>query len=180
MRLDFIETRSGRRVRPLHPEASVICIDDIAHHLSNQCRFSGATVEHYSVAEHCFRVSHLLETWGCSRLVQLEGLLHDASETWLQDVPSPVKHAPEFAFYRDAERRWEYAVAEVFGLPRERTARVTRADLVMLSTEARDLMPFRKEHWGSLEHAPLPNRIIPWPPYAAKNLFLARFKELTQ
>ncbi len=177
-RLDFIETFTGRRFRPLSPEIGDIVLEDIAHALSHQCRFSGHTREFYSVAEHCVRVSELLEQWHCSRLTQLWGLMHDASEAYLVDIPSPLKAAPEFAAYRDAELRLMVAVCRRFGLPIEPPPRVPEADAALLATEARDLMPFLPEHWRGLTMPPLEEVIVPWRPSTAKEAFIQRFEEV--
>jgi hypothetical protein len=56
---------------------------------------------------------------------------------------------------------------------------VTKADGVLLATEARDLMPFRKEHWSELKEAPLETQICTWEPRAAERKFLQRFVELS-
>jgi hypothetical protein len=53
----FIETFSGKTLKLLAPIWADIRIDDIAHGLSNQGRFSGHTRHFYSVAEHSVRVS---------------------------------------------------------------------------------------------------------------------------
>lgn len=63
---------------------------DIAHSLSTINRFAGH-VEFYSVAEHSARVADMLKDWGCPPEVQLLGLLHDASEAYLLDIPRPWK-----------------------------------------------------------------------------------------
>lgn len=63
---------------------------DIAHALSTINRFAGH-VDFYSVGEHSIRVSTLLREWGCPEEVQLLGLLHDASEAYLLDIPRPWK-----------------------------------------------------------------------------------------
>jgi hypothetical protein len=70
-----ITTFSDVRFWPLLPNPDDIRIEDIAHALSNQCRFAGHAREFYSVAEHCVRVSQL-----CRPEEALWGLLHDASE----------------------------------------------------------------------------------------------------
>jgi 5'-deoxynucleotidase YfbR-like HD superfamily hydrolase len=62
----------------------------------------------------------------------LWGLLHDASEAYLVDLPRPLKLLPEFAVYREAECRLQRAVAVRFGLPPDQPASVTEADDKML------------------------------------------------
>lgn len=174
----FIETSSGRRFQPLNPIIADIYPCDIAHHLSNQCRFSGAADPFYSVAEHCVRVSELLQVWGEDTSVQLWGLLHDASEAYLVDIPTPLKELEEFAAYRTAEERLMKAVCYRFGLALRMPAVVRRADQTLLATEARDLMPFRPEHWSKLEQRPLPERIVPWSSETAERNFLALYGRL--
>lgn len=178
--MNFIELRSGRSFRPLEPVIADICIDDIAHSLSHQCRFSGHTREHYSVAEHCVRVSELLERWGADRSVQMWGLLHDASEAYLVDIPMPLKVHEDFAPYRAAEARLMRAVCFRFGLNPVEPAAVKVADMTLLATEARDLMPHRPEHWAKLECRPLPERIVPWGAETAKRNFLARYSKVAE
>ena len=72
----YIETVSGRKFYFLNPNPEDIDIEDIAHALSMQCRFTGHTKWFYSVAEHAIWVSYLVPVH-----LALEGLLHDASET---------------------------------------------------------------------------------------------------
>ena len=108
----FIGTFSGLRFWPLDPNPEKILIADIAHALAHQCRFGGHASKFYSVAEHSVHVSQL-----CLPEDALWGLLHDASEAYLVDLPRPLKLLPEFAPYREAERRLQRAVALRFGLP---------------------------------------------------------------
>jgi 5'-deoxynucleotidase YfbR-like HD superfamily hydrolase len=70
----------------------------------------------------------------------LWGLLHDASEGYLVDLPRPLKLLPEFVPYRETERRLLRAAAVRFGLPEEQPASVTEADDTMLGIEARSLL----------------------------------------
>jgi 5'-deoxynucleotidase YfbR-like HD superfamily hydrolase len=177
----IIETRRGVPFRPLSPSARDVHIDDIAHALSNQCRFAGHTRTFYSVADHCVRVSALLEAWGEDVHIQLWGLLHDASEAYLVDLPSPLKiHGELGAAYRAAEERLMQTICVRFGLPRVEPAIVRRADAVLLATEARDLMAYRAEHWASLTEAPMPLPISPRSPDEARHAFLQRFTTLNQ
>ncbi len=177
---DFIETYTGKRFFPLDPVVQDIDIVDIAHALSQQCRFSGHTIVPYSVAEHSVRVCSLLHSWGCSKHVQLWGLLHDASEAYLVDIPLPLKRSPAFAPYRAAEEALMHAVCLCFGLELKEPAAVRRADATLLSTEARDLMPFKPEHWAGLLEMPLYETIVPWPSGWARHAFLQSFEELIQ
>lgn len=141
--MTFIVTHTNRKVDPwdLHPQD--VDARDIAHALARICRFVGHSSWHYSVADHCLNVQRLLREQGSSPEVQLLGLLHDAPEAYLGDVASPTKaHLPD---YKLAEDRAMGAIAGRFGATLhghelcERT--VKRADIVMLVTEARDLLP---------------------------------------
>lgn len=176
----FIETYTGKAFYPLAPVVKDIDIWDVAHALANQCRFSGHARIHYSVAEHSVRVSDLLREWGEDRETQLWGLLHDASEAYLVDVPLPLKALPEFDGYRKAEARLMKAICLKFRLRSEQPESVGRADRVLLATEARDLMPCRPEHWRALGVPPLVMRISPWGTEMARFEFLKRFDALKE
>lgn len=82
-----IRTFTGKYIDPLNPELDVIDLTDIAHALSNQCRFAGHTPKFYSIAQHSMRVADHFVT---PRL-RLAGLLHDAEEAYLMDMPKPIK-----------------------------------------------------------------------------------------
>jgi hypothetical protein len=169
----FIGTFSGLRFWPLDPDPAKILIEDIAHALAHQCRFGGHAWKFYSVAEHSVRVSQL-----CLPEHALWGLLHDASEAYLVDLPRPLKLLPEFAAYREAERRLQRAVAERFGLPEDQPASVTEADDTMLWIEAHSLL-------GSMPGEAVRDTRPPFEitdpllPVEAERLFLARFRELS-
>jgi 5'-deoxynucleotidase YfbR-like HD superfamily hydrolase len=179
MAADYIETHSGRAVHPLALEADDVTLGDIAHALGNQCRFSGHTRVFYSVAEHSVRVSLLLADWGHDVTTQLYGLLHDASEAYLQDVASPIKGTPAFERYREAERMAMKSICHKFELPYRQPTPVTYADRVLLKTEARDLMPFKREHWAGLDDVqPLAEVIVPWSPAEAKARLISRYTAL--
>ena len=69
------------------PNEEDIRIDDIAHSLSNICRYGGHSPKFYSVAQHCVICSYKEG----SIKEKIEFLLHDASEAYLADMPRPVK-----------------------------------------------------------------------------------------
>lgn len=104
-------TYTGKQFFPLAPRVEDICIEDIAHSLSQQCRYAGHTREFYSVAEHSCLVAELVPGE-----FALEGLLHDAAEAYCQDLIRPIKHAQGFEVYREVEERLQRAVARRFGL----------------------------------------------------------------
>ncbi len=179
MRPDFIETFTGRRFQPLNPDPTEIDIRDIAHALSLIVRYGGQCREFYCVGQHSVAVSETLEDWGCSKEIQMWGLIHDASEgLGLNDIVAPVKSADCMAGYREAETRLMVAVCRRFGLPIAEPERVRTADLVLRATEVRDLMPNRPGHWADLTAKPLPRAIEPWAPSVAERAFLSRFEEL--
>jgi hypothetical protein len=168
-----ITTFSGIRFWPLLPNPDDIRIEDIAHALSNQCRFAGHTRTFYSVAEHSVRVSLL-----CRPEDALWGLLHDASEAYLTDVLAPVKELPQFEAYRAAERSLQDTIAVRFGLPIEQPRSVTQADRAVLGIEIRDLLrPLGLPQPGRPPHHKLAIT-NPWQPRVAKARFLSRFREL--
>lgn len=167
---NWIRTFTGRKFWPLQPRAEDVCLTDIAHALSNICRYTGHVRTFYSVAEHSVRVS-----WTCDPKDALWGLLHDASEAYLCDIARPVKRQAEMSGYRMAEAAVQLVVCEHFGLDPVEPASVKRADTILLGTELRDLM--QGADWKDFEVLQTP--INPWPAWAAKEAFLARFAELT-
>jgi len=177
----FIETFTGVRFRPLSPVWANIRIEDIAHALSGEGRFSNHTRHHYCVAEHSVRVAELVASWGQPDQVVLWGLLHDASEAYLIDLPTPLKANPIIGEgYKRAEKRLMRAVCKRFALPTKEPAAVKRADAVLLATEVRDLMFHRPEHWKSLKEKPLAYRIRPWARDVAEAEFLRLFGQLSK
>lgn len=169
----WIQTHSGRRFNPTKPNPEAIVIQDIAHSLSMQCRFSGHCKKFYSVAQHSVLVSYI-----CDSKDALWGLLHDASEAYLVDVPRPVKRSGMIEGYLAMEKVMQAAVCKRFGLPVEEPWSVKKADTQLLSTEARDLMSPLHSDWQEIE-PPLPFLIEAWGPDKAKDMFMKRFFELT-
>ena len=56
-----ISTVGGREFFPLAPRSHDIYPEEVAHALSQKCRFTGHTLEFYSVAQHCVLVSDALK-----------------------------------------------------------------------------------------------------------------------
>ena len=169
----WIRTFTGKKFFPLGPDFGEFDIEDIAHALSNQCRFSGHVRFFYSVAQHCVNVSYEVP-----EVDAYEALMHDASEAYLQDMPTPIKMMmPE---YKKAEKVLETAIEAHFGLIMDDDARINirAADLKLLATEARDLMG-NPQDWESLQGlVPCTYKIVPASPAVAKAAFLDRYMEL--
>lgn len=171
---DWISTYSGKRFYPFDPRVEEIDVNDIIHALSNLCRFGGHCTTFYSVAQHSVLVSLM-----CPPTDALWGLLHDASEAYLIDVPSPLKKAPEFAPYRAAEKRLQEVICQVFELPVEEPVSVKSVDKRILATEARDLTFTQGFGWSTASW-PYDFNIKPWTPDHARVRFISRLHELTR
>jgi hypothetical protein len=175
-----IETVSGRYFDPVKPDPAQIDINDIAWALSRQARFAGHTIgEPYYVAQHCLLVDTIVDyvgsddSTGAARKshrwwledrghnvsdvrinhVAMGALMHDASEAYLIDLPSPIKRHPDLrAPYKELENRVQAVIAEALELPELNEAELCSiewADLVALQVEAVHLMPSRGRGWGN-------------------------------
>lgn len=172
-RNNWMQTFTGRPFFLFRPYDSEVAIEDIAHHLSLLNRFTGATEVGYNVAQHSVIVSQLVPE--CDALW---GLLHDAEEAYTGDCGSPLKSG--LADFRAASKFIQMRVLDEFGLPHEEPAAVKHADLVMVATEARDLMIDRVTVWR-LPTPPLAGlTVVPWTAEKSERAFLARFEELTR
>ncbi len=167
----WIQTYSGKQFFPLDPRIDDIDIRDIAHALSLQCRFNGHCRTFYSVAEHSVRVSEHVPP----RLARW-GLLHDAAEAYLSDLPRPVKQQIES--YVAMEERLLRLIAERFELSWPIPETVLEVDTRLLATEARDLMGAPPQPWDLDGLSPLSEPIEPWPAAKAEQRFSQRFEEL--
>lgn len=173
MESTWIQTYTGRLFDPVTPDPKSIVIEDIAHALSNICRFTGHSKWHYSVAQHCVLVSLYVPIG-----LELTGLLHDASEAYLTDISHPVKHSRFMDGYRELEARVERALAERFDLVWPWAKEVKQIDLEVFSAEAKILMnPELLAQW--ILPKDLPGLYIErLSPNEAEGLFLDRYTEL--
>lgn len=190
-----IETASGQRYDFENPRPETILLEDIAHALSNVCRFAGHIRRFNSVAEHSVLVSRIVEAQPLERFDKTPGwartkkqtivraaLLHDGHEAYIWDAPSPVKPLLGDTFKR-LGRIADEAIAAKF-LPEGCSADTFKNDIIKaadrtaLVVEGRALLPVgpTDDEWE-----PLPVG-VQWDggltPYEAKSLFLQRAKEL--
>lgn len=178
MRTDWLQTFTGKKFFPLEPKIEDICIEDIAHSLSMQCRFVGHSKRYYSVAQH----SVVMVNRYFSRPFDLElsryALLHDASEAYLSDIPRPLKHLPQFQFYRDAENYLSGLIYQKFGLDRVEPTAVKQADWDILCEEAMSpviMFPIHPD-WNARCEPSID--FTSWTPEEAESIFLEKFHKL--
>ena len=191
---------SGNKISITDPDPSMIDFNDIAGCLAKACRYNGHCRGHYSVAEHSVLVSYLVP-----EEYALAGLMHDASEAYLSDVPAPYK--PFIAGYKEVEKIFDDMIIERLGGNVDLHAwEVKRVDLGILRYEARSLCVSRGDWWAESVHdcyekfvKPELHRIpaylrkfnkmltedsepcvigLGW--YDAKQIFLERYNELTR
>lgn len=177
--MSVLETTSGKFFDYLKPLPEQVSVADMAHALSNICRFNGHCSRHYSVAEHAVLVCHLVrERRPTDKLLALAALHHDSHEAYLGDLPTPLK-VDLGGKYRKFVARADAAIASaVFpdgGLLVAMDSDVVHeADAMALRLEARELKVSRGigEHWG---HTATPRKPVPWKlglsPYEARELF---------
>jgi 5'-deoxynucleotidase YfbR-like HD superfamily hydrolase len=169
-------THTGRQFWPLDCRVDDIDIEDIAHGLSHICRFGGHCRHFYSVAQHSVLVSRAVPLQ-----LRMLGLLHDATESYIGDMVRPLKlQMPEFNAVE--EKLWA-VIARRFDLPTtdpRDNATLKAADNAALMAERRDLFNPRHvaAHSWSITEKPLPERIHPLNPDAAKRLFLNEYVKL--
>jgi hypothetical protein len=171
----WIPLFTGTRYWPESPEPRDIDVRDIAHSLARINRWNGHTWNEFSVAQHSVLVSRLLP----GRL-KLFGLLHDAGEAFLGDIITPVKRLFR-RFYEEFEEATMQCVAAKYGFTMREQEReiVKRADLTLLATEVRDLVPAGYVTQG-LTELPMDKPIDAcWSPRAAEFMFLNEFEKLT-
>lgn len=178
---DWIQTYTGARFYPLEPDAGLIRIEDIAHSLSMQCRYTGHTSRFYSVAEHSLILAKEFHTGWHYRLV---ALLHDAAEAYLSDIPRPLKRLPEFAFYREAEDRLQEMIFDKFCKFRwqDTITGIKKSDTLLLAQECHVplVMAGGCEGFDLVETHGYTPQIQYLQPEAAERAFIAEYTRLSE
>jgi 5'-deoxynucleotidase YfbR-like HD superfamily hydrolase len=156
---------SGRKIDVFNPQEEDIDIGDIAHALSNLCRYGGHCPGFYSVAQH----SVLCSYEPGSPEEQFEFLMHDASEAYMADLPRPIKR--RMPMYEEIEDRvltlvfMKYNINPIFEF--KMSERAKEVDDIVLTMEYENF--FVKDE----------NEIELWSPEKAKSEFLKRYQELS-
>lgn len=170
-------TNSGKTFDFSNPSVDVIDIRDIAHALSNICRWGGHG-PFFSVGEHSVLASELaMQDRPNNYELQMAVLLHDATEAYIGDMPKPLKIM--IAQYNGIEERLEALISNKF-IPY--SYKYSKDDIKYY-----DLQMFKKErdelfsvHTGpDLDTIPYPDIDLEmWTPSEAKIYFLERYYSL--
>lgn len=159
-----IRTISGIYVDVFDPNPEMFNIEDIAHALSNLCRWGGHVPRFYSVAQHsvfCARMARYTSD-------MKQALLHDATEAYLVDLPRPIKR--EIKQYQEIEENLMKVIMKAFNLNYPLAKEVKEIDDQVLNFEHEQLI---------IRHAEgLELQIECWEPMVAKRFFLDEFNEL--
>jgi hypothetical protein len=196
----WMSTYSGKRFDINNPTADMICIEDIIQSLSNKCRFNGHCKEFYSVAQHSMLVCiggkteiEKLHGWMADKVLdescpgmtlkklQLDLLLHDATEPYVSDVVRPLKYQPWMAEYRAFEKKVEKIIREKFGLSDDPKIMgfIKHHDDRALATEARQLMVNEGKDWDCINGVEPYDYQIPYmDPRDARRLFTTLYHSL--
>lgn len=157
---DCIRTNSGIFMNVFEPTADMFCIEDIAHALAAQPRFAGHLNRHYSVAQHC-----VLSARMAKKKNKKAALLHDSTEAFILDMPSPIKaRMPE---YKEFERKLMIAIANKFNIQFPFDKEIKKIDKIMIHIEWENLVNNNNKKFKC------------WSQKKAKRKFLEMFYELT-
>lgn len=163
-----IRTASGRLLDVANPNPDDILIEDIARGLSNTCRFTGQIPNggFYSVAQHSHGVVSRAVGAGVTNHDILGALLHDASEAYICDLPTPVKLLlPD---YRRLEEGLQAAIYQKFGVKYDGRLKafIGWLDHAVLDTE-----------WKLIQQSARPHHL--WSPQKAYDVFMDDFRSVS-
>lgn len=171
---EWMQTFTGLAFYPMAAEVDDVDPCDIAHALSLICRYGGHVKRFYSVAEHCLLMSHAVAPEHA-----LWALLHDATESYLIDLPRPIKRM--MPTYRDAEDRLMLVICDRFGLDHAFPDEVRAADSRILHDERAVLLGPSPQPWNAALEAlePLDVKVMGLAPETVEALYLTRLATLT-
>ncbi len=161
-----INTFMGLEFDLFNPKPEMIHIKDIARGLAFNGRFAGHTPQYYSVAQHSVLVCDLIlkeHSIKTHPKLALAGLLHDAAESYIGDMITPLKKViPEF---KRIENNILKVVFEKYGLE----------SWLMNHVKSYDERSLIMEFEAFYKDAPLFNQLDPEYAYVE---FLEKFKSV--
>ena len=175
----WIETFTGKKFYPLDPRQQDVCIEDIAHSLSQQCRYTGHTERFYSVAQHSMELSIYSQLRGEPVETNLYYLLHDAHEAYVGDMTAPMKLNFEELGLLEV---WNKVVNNIDGVIFKKYGILDAVirddyDKRILLDEKKEFFPRSQNNW-ELDLVPLGITIDVMSEKMSEYLFLKRFKQL--
>lgn len=170
----FIRTFTGGVFHPLEPKEDEVNIFDIAHALSQMCRFNGHTREFYSVAQHSVLVAEQYIKEGYTPKEAIGALLHDADEAYMMDLATPIKYGAKFGKeFKEISARINRKIMRWAGARDRYDEYATKIiDKRMLATEQSQLM-VNAEYDVSYQLFDI--KIEPWSMTKAEDEFLKAF-----
>lgn len=174
--MSWFQTYTGIEFDFNNISPELINLEDIAHSLSNICRFGGHCGLFYSVAHHSLIMSHYADNLYNKKWA----LLHDATEAYVGDVIRPLKQ--KITGYDEIEQRVLISIAEKFGLSTPIPEKVKELDDLILQTERRffwnDPINCGEMHSGMFNELKSNQSCRNMTTCDTKNYFIERFKEL--
>lgn len=168
--MSWLLTSTGRQHYLRAPSAThpdnLQSLSEVAHSLAHINRYTGHANRAYSVAEHSLLcVDIAIHVFGADAGGQLAVLMHDAHESVVGDIASPVKEelGPVWAAFEQLHQdhfRSQYGLQSLYA---QHGAMVKKCDLIALATERRDLMPFDRalhDPWPVIDTPT--RRVNPW------------------
>lgn len=135
----LMRTHTGRMVDPTALRPEDVSVYDIAHALSNLCRFSGQCKRFHSVGEHSVLVAQIAFEAAGPAAARM-GLMHDPHEAYGGDMITPVKR--RFPDFEAMQTRNQAAIEQAFGIadtPASIRELVKQIDGEIVHDEMRDL-----------------------------------------
>lgn len=148
-------TATGKKFRYDKIDMKQVCLKDIAHSLSYQCRYNGHCHLFYSTAEHSMSIAEYIfkskekftsgKEYTLARAQAGQALLHDAAEAYCSDIPSPFKKLmPEYDKY---EKALMSKIFRKYGLPAKLDPLVKELDSRICINEKQALFPSTHPRW---------------------------------
>jgi len=184
---NFIQTFNGNFFDFDDMDSNNIDIDDIAHSLANQCRWSGHVKWFYSVAQHSLNATAVARNAGLGFDIQFEALMHDSSEAIVVDLPRPLKRlCPDYCAINENVERF---MAKRFGYSAVMSPEVREIDDRLLVTEYHALIDVNEKkrfletnlvnfNMDTYNYKNNGVYLSPTKPFRSKAIFLHRFAYL--